>query len=106
MRLAPIIERYMNLKRQENAVLSNSNLMQQSIPIPTDRYSYVSEVLSIHIRLLCEPCLSALSQVCIVKITQYKAELAAMDEVVLEKWKKIQEMYNKSSYIQQGHKPH
>lgn len=96
----------MNLKRQENAVLSKSNLMQQSIPIPTDRYSYVSEVLNIHIRLLCEPCLSALSQVSIVKIAQYKAELAAMDEMVLKKWKKIQEMYNKSTYIQQDHKPH
>ena len=54
--------------------------------------------LSIHVHLLRTPYLSALSQACRAKIAPYETELAAMDETMLQRSKKIEEMRNKSTF--------
>lgn len=61
MHLAPTVKRYMDLKRQESVVCSDFGLMQQKPSVSVNQYSSVSELLSIHVHLLLDPNLSALS---------------------------------------------
>ena len=67
MHLAPTVERYMDLKRQERVVRSDFGLMQQKPSVSVIQFSSVSELLSIPVCLFCDPNLSALSQVCMTK---------------------------------------
>lgn len=80
MDLAPIIQRFMELKREENTALSEYDLMQQDTPQDNEQYSVASEYLIPS------------------KIEQYQAELAAMGEKVLKELKKIKEMKKKRTY--------
>lgn len=98
MHLAPIIERYMDLKRQESAVYSDFDLMELRTSVPADEYYEVSAILSANIGLLHEPAFSGLSQSLQSNIATHEAELAAMNALLLEKWEKTQEMHNKSMY--------
>lgn len=84
----------MKLKRGEDALFSGFDLM----PVPTEQCCHVSELLSTYVRLLRAPLLSALSQVRRTRTAQYEAELAAMDEAILERSRKIKEMRTKCTY--------
>ena len=98
MHLAPIIERYMDLKRQESAIYSDFDLMQLRTSVSADEYNEVSALLSANIGLLRDPDFSALYQEHLAHIAIHEAELAAMNALILEKWEKTQEMHKKSTY--------
>lgn len=103
MHLAPIIERYMDLMRQESAVYSDFDLMELRTSVSAREYDEVSALLSANIGLLRDPDFSALSQLHLYHIAVHEAELAAMNALLLEKWEKTQEMQKKSTYSARPH---
>lgn len=95
MQLAPIIERFMDLQRQRNAVLSKYDLIEQDTPFSTDQYDYFFDCLGIDFRLLRDPRLSGGTKSWMKFIADDQAELSAMEEMMRERRVKLGKMYNK-----------
>ena len=98
MRLAPIIERYMSLKRQENALYNEFDLMCRNTPLPIEDYGQLFGIFSALFRLLHDTRNSDLSQMYLTRMVDCGAELAAVDRVMAEIAKKTEETRIKSTY--------
>lgn len=98
MHLAPLIERFMNLRREENAVLRELDQMQDSMPLPIEEYDELRAVLTTSFHMLHGPGHSALHQTIMENHAEYTALLAAMDRLLLEEKRKLEEMYHKGKY--------
>lgn len=97
MRLAPIIERYMSLKRQQIALYNEFDLMRRNTPLPTEEYSELLPLFHASFYLLHETRHSSFFQRSLTAMEQYGAELAAVDDVMAEIAKKTQETRTKST---------
>ena len=98
MHLAPIIERYMSLERQEDDLFSELNMMTQTSTLIVEDYDEslaVFHALSV-LHQIAET--SAQSRLCLARMQESRAELAAMDKVLAEIAKKTQETRIKSKY--------
>ena len=88
----------MELKRQESAVNSEFDLMEQKTPSQIEDYSYYLELFTLHLRLLRQQRLSVLFKYNLDSMAENEAKLAAMDKVMAENAKKIHETRIKSTY--------
>ena len=98
MHLAPIIERYMVLRRDEYTVLRQLDHMQGTMPLPIEEYEEVRATLSTSFQILRDPGHSALHETLMKNHAEYTALLAAMGNLLLEEKRKLEEMYNKGKY--------
>lgn len=97
MRLAPIIERYMSLKRQQIALYNDFDLVRRNTPVSTEEYSELLTLFHASFYLLHETRHFSFFQMNLTAMEQYGAELAAVDEVMAEIAKKTQETRTKST---------
>ena len=98
MSLAPIIERYMSLRRQESDICREFLSMTRSIPLPVEDYKEIFEVFAALVALqalLCEDENPASGR---TYIERHGAELAALNEAMVEIAKKIRESRVKCTY--------
>ena len=98
MRLAPIIERHMSLKRQENARCSEYISMTQNTLLLLEDYIETLGVLTAFLALLRNEENPASAQLFASRIQHLGAELAAWDEVMAEIAVKTQETRVKCTY--------
>lgn len=101
MSLAPIIERYMSLKRQENTICSEFFSMTRNLPLPVEEYTKIFGVFAALVALLVllrdgeNP---ASGRTYLAGIEHHVAELAVLNEVMAEIAIKTQETRVKCTY--------
>ena len=98
MSLAPIIERYMSLKRQESTLCSEFISMTRNTPLPLEDYTEILGVFTALLALLRDEEKPSLAQTYLAYIESNGAELAALDEVMTEIARKTQETRAKCTY--------
>ena len=94
MSLAPIIERYMSLKRQESAIWSEFLSMIRNITMPVEDFTEIFEVFAALVALLallCDDENPASGRTYLASIERHGAELAALNEAMVEITKKTDE---------------
>ena len=85
MLLALIIERYMTLKRQESAVFSDFDLLEQDTLPLTDEYGKLFRGWTHHFRLLYEARCDTFYQTNLTAMAYYDVNLAFMDKDMARK---------------------
>ena len=98
MSLAPIIERYMSLKRQESTLCSEFVSMTRNTPLPLEDYTEIFGIFSALLALLRDEENPAVARTYLAHIEYHGAELAALDAVMAEIAKKTQETRDKCTY--------
>lgn len=98
MRLLPIIERYMSLRRQQTALYNEFDLMMRRTPLPIEKYGEFLGSFRGSFTLLHETRHSSTFQICLTAMEEFRAELAAVDDVIAGITKKTQETWTKSTF--------
>ena len=99
MDIAPIIELYMSLKRQESTLCNEFILWTRTTPSPLELYTATFTVFSGDFALLRDEDNQASAQIWSAQIEEQGALLAALDEVMAGRARKIQEFRVKCKYI-------
>ena len=98
MSLAPIIEHYMSLKRQESTLCSEFLSMTRNTPLQLALYTEVFGIFSALLALLRDEEHPSLARTYLAYIESNGAELAALEEVMAEIARKTQETRAKCTY--------
>ena len=89
MLLALIIERYMTLKRQESAVFSKFDLLEQDTLPLTDEYGKLFRGWTHHFRLLHEARRDTFYKSNLISMAYYDVNLANMDKDMARKLREM-----------------